>query len=833
MKIRKFVENELDEEDIPKSVAKMKKNKQKREEEKSSIRKNKHMEEPNKSSHKKIKNAEIKNEEEPKKKSKIKKFIKIVIIIFISFLLINLLISTIRWRKLASDMLASKSSVVLDIEGNVIATIGDSKVKTTISSNEIPDNLKDAYIAIEDERFYKHHGVDGKRTIAATGSYIIHFGSSSFGGSTITQQLVKNMTGDSSNSIIRKVKEWWKAWNLEGCAEKDEIITCYLNTIYVGPNIYGVEAGAHYYFSKSATDLTLEECAFLAGINHSPNSYNPFSEENNSEKIKQRTKTVLSKMKELEQISNSDYNEAVKKVDEGLHFQKEEQEYGDGVYSYHTDALINEITKELAEKYKITQEFAENYLELSGAKIYSTQNSTIQSAIEQEFEKEKYQMASKIGGNPSQAAMVIIDHETGQVLGCVGGLGTKSESRPLNRATQSVRQTGSSIKPIAVVAPAIDKKIITAASIVDDTERDFSGGYHPIDYTAPLGKITVRRAIESSQNVPFVEIMEELTPKTSIKYLEKMGISTLTEKDESLALALGGLDQGISPLEMAGAYATLANDGQYIEPTFYTEIKRNNGKTLIKTKQSKKKVFSEEVAYIMQELLTQPITGNHGTATYCGINGIGIAAKTGTTDDNFDRWLCGFSPYYTCVCWYGYDQCESINYNNRNPSGLLWANVMAKIHIGLEEKRFEKPSKVVELTICDETGKKATTGCPHIHQEYFLKGTEPNLCDTHIGSEIINGSSYEEETEIVQSPQTEITAPEEENRNTVTKPTQTPTNNVKNETNNTVQETTKPQNITSSEPSIEPSQSIIPSQTPTQTPIESEKDTSKEEETTN
>ena len=186
-----------------------------------------------------------------------------------------------------------------------------------------------------------------------------------------------------------------------------------------------------------------------------------------------------------------------------------------------------------------------------------------------------------------------------------------------------------------------------------------------------------------------------------------MGISTLTEDDESLALALGGLDKGISPLEMAGAYATIANNGQYIEPTFYTEVKRNNGKTLVKTKQKKTKVFSEEVAYIMQELLTQPIIGNHGTAKYCGINGIDIAAKTGTTDDNYDRWLCGFSPYYTCVCWYGYDQCESIDYNKRNPSGLLWANVMSRIHTGLEGRRFEKPDKIEVLTICDETGKIA------------------------------------------------------------------------------------------------------------------------------
>lgn len=822
MKIRKY-EEELDEEDIPKSVAKMKKN--------SKTSKNKHMAEeprkrksPTKSKKKKIEEEII--EEEPPKKSKLKKLIKIVILLVLAVMIINLIISTVRWRKLAKDMLISQYSVVLDSEGVEIAKIGDTKIKTTISSEEIPEILKEAYVAIEDERFYKHHGVDGKRTIAATGSYLIHFGKSSFGGSTITQQLVKNMTGDSKTSITRKVKEWWKAWNLEGCASKDEIITCYLNTIYVGPNIYGVEAGAKYYFNKSAKELSLEECAFLAGINHSPNSYNPYGEANNSDKIKKRTKIVLNKLEELNKISSDECNEAIAKVDEGLHFEKAEQESGNGIYSYHTDALINQVIEEISKKYKIPKQFAQNYLELSGSTIYSTQNSNIQKNIEEEFEKEKYQLASNIGGEHSQAAMVIMDHTTGEVLGCVGGLGEKTESRPLNRATQSIRQTGSSIKPIAVVAPAIDKKIITAASIVDDTERDFAGGYHPIDYTSPLGEITVRRAIESSQNVPFVEIMEDLTPKTSIKYLKKMGISTLTEKDESLALALGGLDQGISPLEMAGAYATIANNGRYIEPTFYTEIKRNNGKTLIKTKRTKTKVFSEEVAYIMQELLTQPIVGNHGTATYCGIKGIDIAAKTGTTDDNYDRWLCGFSPYYTCICWYGYDQCESIDYNKRNPSGLLWANVMSRIHIGLEGKRFEKPDKIEEITICDETGKIARTGCTNTHKEYFLKGTKPSTCEIHGGSEILDDSYYDDNsTGTIQAPVTEITAPEEESRKTGM-----PTTN-ENVVENTP--TTKPSTTPTPSISSTPTISTSPSETPTESPLATPDVTPEEPEVSN
>ena len=287
-------------------------------------------------------------------------------------------------------------------------------------------------------------------------------------------------------------------------------------------------------------------------------------------------------MKELGNISNDEYEQAINEVENGLNFQKGKLEAGSGVYSYHTDALINEVTEEIANKYKITKTFANNYLENAGATIYSTQNSKIQTEIETEFEKTKYQLASKTGGDPSQAAMVIMDHKTGYVVGCAGGLGKKTTARPLNRATQSVRQTGSAMKPIAILAPALDKKIITCSTLVDDTEKDFEGGYHPEDYNKPLGQITVRRAVESSQNVPFVEILEDLKTKNSIKYMKKMGITTLTEKDENLSLALGGLDKGISPLEMAGAYSTIANDGEYIEPTFYTEIERNNGKKLIK-----------------------------------------------------------------------------------------------------------------------------------------------------------------------------------------------------------------------------------------------------------
>ena len=713
-----------DENYIPKAFKKEKKSKSKRKKES-------------------IENVDYNKIKKSKKKSKLKRFIIILILIIILLFGITSGIKAFVWKNLANQMLLNENSTIFDKDGKEIAKIGSERKNEKIDFSEIPNNLKNAYVAIEDERYYSHGGIDLKRTGGAILSYVIHFGSSSYGGSTITQQLVKNLTGDSSSQISRKVNEWWRAIILETFLSKDEILGTYLNVIYVGPDIYGVETGAKYYFNKSVKDLSVEECAFLAGINNSPNSYNPFSyETNNNEKINMRTKTVLSKMLELKYIDKDIYDEAIKNVDNGLKFKKGNiKEEENVVFSYHTDSLISEVIDDISKKYNISENFATNYLNMAGLKINSCQDSDIQKQMETEFEKNKYILNSKINNDTSQAAMVIIEPSTGQVIGCIGGLGKKTQSRTLNRATQSIRQTGSSIKPIAVLAPAIDKKIITAATICDDTEQDFENGYHPTDYNKPLGKTTVRRAVESSQNIPFVEIMEKLKSANSIKYLKKMGISTLTDEDNSLVLSLGGLQNGISPLEMAGAYNTISNDGKYIEPTFYSNIKNNSGKIILKSRQLTRRVFSKEVAFILKELLTQPVNGSNGTATYCKISGVDVAAKTGTTDENYDRWLCGFTPYYTAVTWYGFDKNESINFNKKNPAGLLWANVMSRIHTGLKGAQFEKPNKVKAVTICAETGMRAKTGCTDTYIEYFLNGTVPNLCDKHTGTEITTKNS--------------------------------------------------------------------------------------------
>ena len=712
-------------EEIPKSVQKMKKEKEKREK----LDK---------------KGKRVKKD----RKKLIKKIILILIIAIILVIGVFLAISANTWKKIATDMFQNKNSVVIDNEGNTIAEIGTAQKKLTVDIENMPQNLINAYVSIEDERFYKHHGVDIKRTIGAIGSYIIHFGNSSYGGSTITQQVVKNITGDNTDSITRKIKEWWKAYLLECYFTKQEILEIYLNIIYVGPNMYGVQTGAKYYFNKDVSNLSIAECAYLAGINNSPNSYNPFEETDNTEKIIKRTKTVLQKMLELGYINNDEYNNAINEVDTGLKFTKGEIETKNSIYSYHTDALISQVIEDLEEQKNISEEFATNYLYMGGLTIHSTQNTSIQEETEAEFQKKQYQLKSSDGTTTAQSAMVIIDHKTGNVLACVGGLGKKDTYRGLNRATQSKRQTGSAIKPLAVLVPGINDKKFTGATIYTDEQKPFKDNYEPKNNNDKyLGQITVRRALSSSQNIPFVEMMEQITPKKSIEYLEKMGISSLTDGDESLALALGGLEEGITPLEMAGAYSTIANDGKYIEPTFYTSITNYFGNDVIKAKQKTKNVFSKQVAYVIKELLTEPVVGIGGTAPYCAINGIDVSAKTGTTDENYDRWLCGFTPYYTGVTWFGYDQNETIYYNNQNPAGIIWANVMRNAHNGLESKRFEKPSWVTTYTICAETGMIAREGCTNKYQENFLWGTEPNECTKHSGNKVnVNNTTKNEST---------------------------------------------------------------------------------------
>ena len=567
-------------------------------------------------------------------------------------------------------------------------------------------------------------------------------GESEYGGSTITQQLVKNITNDNESTgiegIKRKIREWQRACQVERMLSKEEILELYLNILFVGSNnLHGVELGAEYYFNKSAKDLSLAECAFMAGINHSPNSYNPYNTSvDNTEKIKSRTITVLNKMKELGYISSEEeYQNAMTEVQNGLTFGTG-QIIGGSVFSYHTDAVISQVVEQVMEEKNMTEQMAKNYVYSSGLTIHSTVDTNIQHRLEEEYQQEKYIIRGRkrnrdgtLLNEHSESGMAIVDYKTGNVVAVVGGFGEKT-SAGWNRATQMEKQTGSSIKPLADVAPALQEKIITASTVYNDSRTRFGKNYEPENYNGFKGLINIRSFIRTSQNIPAVKIMVELTPKKSLEYLQNMGISSLDPNtDNVLSLALGGMTSGVSPLEMASAYGTIANDGVYIEPTFYTSVTDANGNVVLTPNQETRQVLSKENAYIMKSIIQEPVKSG-GTATYCAIPGMDVAAKTGTTDNSYDRWLCGFTSYYAAATWYGYDNSETV-YFSGNPAGQIWDAVMTDIHKDLPSATFIRPEGIIERTVCRTTGCLASRNCTNTYTEIFTEDNLPEQCTTH------------------------------------------------------------------------------------------------------
>lgn len=653
-----------------------------------------------------------------------------------------------------------ENSYVVDQDGNILAELsGKDGKRKVITLDDMSPYLVNAYLAIEDERFYEHDGVDIYRTAGAIFTYITHGGNSSFGGSTITQQLVKNLTKEDEDEGIagvkRKVKEWVKAYQVEKMLTKDQILERYLNLIFIGgKGNYGVETGANYYFNKSASDLTLLESAFLAGINSNPNLYNPYGDngygvnETKTDRINSKIKVVLAKMLELGKIKQEEYDVAKKELEEqGMKFT---MGIATNNYSYHTDALVNQVISQVAEKEGMSWSKAEEYVCTSGFTIYSTQVTSIQQKTEEAVNNAvkltaKYDENGKQWTEESQAAMVVIEHKTGYVVGCSGGVGEKG-ARGLNRATQSLRQPGSTIKPIIAVAPGIEEKVITAGTIYNDSYTVFPGNYTPKNYNYYRGNITVRQAVETSQNIPFVKIVADLGVEKAKEYLIKMGVSTIDKERDGLSLSIGGATNGISPLEMAAAYATIANDGVYIEPTFYTKVVDKEGNTILTPTQETHRVFSETTASIVKNILTEPVKGASGTAKNCAISGIDVAAKTGTTNGDKDRWLCGFTNYYTAAVWYGFDTPSQIIVKGISPATRIWAAAMKNIHTGLDKSTFSLTGNVITANICRDSGKLASDTCYNTYSEIFEKGTIPESCEGHTGYTICN------ETQLLANP---------------------------------------------------------------------------------
>ncbi len=630
-------------------------------------------------------------------------------------------------------------------------TLSDGANREWVDFEKIPDNMKKAFVSIEDERFYKHSGFDLLRTTKATIMYAwgkITGKGSDFGGSTITQQLIKNVGGDWENSPTRKIKEISQAVNLEKQLDKDEILELYLNIINLSNGCYGVQSASMEIFGKSVSDLTLAECASIAGITQNPSYYDPLR---NPENNKAKQEIVLKKMLELGYITQEEHDEAVQ---EKLKFRESQlNDLNIKINDYYIEYLTDQLVKDFMEM-GYSREIARRKAVSGGLEIMTTVNPKVQNAIDEVYENSET-CASIFGYNPSaentpQSAIVILNAKNGAIAGMSGGLGKKDANLILNRTTIA-RQSGSSIKPISVYAPAIDEEVIHASTIYSDDPEDFNG-WSPKNSYSGGGNKTVQVAIQRSSNIIAAKVLRDLGISKSYNHMERhLGITTLSENDKNLpALALGGLTKGISPLEMAAAYTPFTNGGVYTKPYIYTKVYDRRGNVIIDHNPETNQALSEETAYIMTQLLRRVVTSGTGTNAQLG-SGIFTAGKTGTTDDNKDKWFIGFTPNYIGAVWHGYDKNLVVS-SHTSGSQLAFKTVMEKAHQGEKIKSISAPSGIVMLNICPTTGNLASSGCEGIS----LPFTEDNKPRKHCKH------NYEPETDDGGNVIVDLDVPEED-----------------------------------------------------------------------
>ncbi len=598
----------------------------------------------------------------------------------------------------------------------------------------IPQQLVDAFVAIEDKRFHTHYGVDWKRTFGAVINTVIPIYSSKQGGSTITQQLVKNLTNDRDQSAMRKVREIMRARHLESEYSKSTILECYLNTIPLGHGLYGVEVAANYYFGKSVDELTLLECASLAAITKGPSIYDP---EDNPENNKQRRETVLDFMLEQGYITKEQH-EAVLKEELNLVASRENLNETE-VNNYFVDALIVNVTNDLMDKYGWDKAHASENFYSGGYKIYTTLDPEIQATVDEVFSNaEKYGIKGKDGAQ-LQGAFTVMDYK-GRVRGLAGGIGEKTVNLGLsgfNRATDAKRQPGSTMKPIAAYAPAIENGIIHYSSILNDTATNYNGWTPKNWYNSYWGGVTTQYALERSINTIPVYLVNKLGPQNCYDFLTKdLGITTLNENDIDLSpLGMGGTNGGITTKESAAAYAIFGNGGQYYEPTLYYAVyDQHNDMVLSHADAKPHTAISEDTATVMNKLLQNVVYGSNGTGKGAAgyIKDMKIYAKTGTSNNSNDLWFVGGTPYYVASCWCGYDSQQTIS--DSAIAMKMWGAVMSKIHTGLEPKQFSDSSYALDRFYCTETGLLATDGCPSKAVGWYKKNNVPSVCENHEGT---------------------------------------------------------------------------------------------------
>lgn len=710
------------------------------------------------------------------------------------------------------------ATFLYDDAGNQIRKLAapDSN-RLPVTLDQIPVDLQHAVVAIEDERFYEHNGIDVKGILRA-GMKALTTGDFSEGASTITQQLLKNnvFTNWTSEStqlerFTRKIQEQYLAIQVEKKTDKDTILENYLNTINLGAGSYGVQAAARQYFDKDVWDLNLSESATLAGITQNPTKFNPII---NPDSNRKRRKEVLQHMLDQNYITQDQYDETL--ADDVYSRIQAAQEKNSStentVYTYFEDELTDQIINDLMNIKGYTKKQATNLLYSGGLKVYTTQDSKIQNILDEEYadpsnypdtvqyeldyaltvtdpdgnqvnySKEMLQLyfqnedpdfdllfdspedgqtyvdkykasilangskvlAERVNFAPQpQSSMSVIDQHTGYVKALIGGRGEKTASLTLNRATDTTRQPGSTFKIVSTYAPALNEKGMTLATTFEDEPYEYPDGSPVNNATRSYnGTTTIRTAIQNSINVVAVKCLEKVTPELGLKYLDNFGFTTLahgTEADKdangnvwsdaNLATALGGITRGVTNVELCASYAAIANGGNYIKPIYYTKILDHNGNVLIENTAAERSVIKESTAFLLTSAMEDVV--KQGTGTACQLDNMPVAGKTGTTEAYNDLWFVGYTPYYTCAVWSGYDNNEKLPDYARNFHKALWKKVMTRIHEGLPSKEFEKPASVEKLSVCEETGLLPRAGCPVI-TEYFDVGTMPTeYCDQH------------------------------------------------------------------------------------------------------
>ena len=605
-------------------------------------------------------------------------------------------------------------------EYTLYETIKGKENREWVDSDKIPDTLKNAVVAIEDERFYKHHGVDWVRTIGAVKGWLL--GGTQYGGSTITQQLIKNITADNDYSVKRKVNEIFRAFALEKeIDDKDRILVMYLNTIFLGYNSYGVQTAAMQYFDKDVSQLDLAESAVLAGLTNNPSIYDVY---NHPEKVKERQETILAQMLDQKMISQEEYEAAVAEELNYRPYEEYQQEIK-STYSYFTDEVIKDVINDLMTEKGYSRLVAENMVYSGGLNIYATIDTKVQNALDEVWANaDNFPNTEKYGEIP-QSAMVITDKQ-GNIVGIAGGRGEKTSSRGFSYASDARRQPGSSIKPLATYGPAMDAGIATPDTTVYDRAliQDADGNPWPMnDGKYPTGRaMTVKEGMTRSINTISAQLLKQLTPQKSYEFMtQQLGFKLVdsrtnedgtVQSDIDLApLALGALTDGVTVRQMAGGFSTFINDGVYGGTRTYTKVTDSEGNTIMENTPNTDKGFTNvRTDYYMLDCL-QNVTA-HGTAYGIQLDGVETGGKTGTTTSNTDIWFCGITPKYSGAVWVGYEHNYRLDGLYGRNAAEIWLAVMQKVHAGDSGLVFDShPQDFEEVTYCMDTGLLASGAC--------------------------------------------------------------------------------------------------------------------------